>query len=234
MYESDSDWSVTDGGTPPVSPSRRVIEPPTIHDPIWLPTVDICRPNLFIKQTNLTKGKKRLPFMGLFTSAPIRKYDFIGIYRGDFYEEDSDSETESGIPKSAYSINVSGVTLVPEHVDKQKNPMAMANEPPKGTQANVTIIEWVKCKDAIPGRHGKNKDCLMVAFHACRDISEGEELYYYYGSKYDRRSYGRRPYNVGTGCSLARGKIPVEERPGPFLESIGVTSLPNDSYVLYQ
>ena len=257
MHDYESDWSSTDGGTPPKtyspprssptrssptrssptrsSPTRssptRSSEStqrlPSLYEPIWLPRVNLCRPKLYVKQTLLKRGKTRLPFLGLFTDAPIRKHDFVGIYRGDFYDEE-----EEDIPTSAYAMNVSALTIVPQNIDPRMNPLAMVNEPPRGTQANVTIVEWTKAKDALPGK--KAGDVLMVAFHACRNITEGEELYYYYGDTYDRRSYGRRPYNVGTGCNLSRSNIPVDQRPGPYLHSLGVQRLPNDTYVVFE
>ena len=208
------------------------------YEIVKIPKVDIARPKLIVKQTHLLKGKKRLPFMGLFTTEKIRKYDFIGIYTGEFYQEvdDEDDATDVSVPTSPYAMNLSGWTIVPPEskIEGELRPMAMINEPPKGATANVSIVEWVKAEDALPGIETMNEkpaEVVMAAFHACRDIEPHEELYFHYGNKYDRRHYGRRPYNVGDPCNLYRSHIPTEMRPGPFLKRQKVFELPNDSFV---
>lgn len=183
------------------------------------------RPNLIVQQTLLKKGKKRLEFNGLFTSESIPKGGFIGFYSGDFFDE------EDEIPNSHYALNGSGYTVVPpgentrRGVDPLLHPLGMANEPPLGTVANATVVEWSLAKDAIPGIDPKRR-VGVLAIHACRDIEVGEEIYFHYGELYDRRHYGRKPYNVGKGCTISRKSIPEDEKPRNMMLRNNVTSVP--------
>ena len=203
-----------------------------------LPVAPHAHGGLVIKRTLLKKGKIQLPFLGLFASTNLPANTFLGFYSGVFYEEvweEDDVEDPACLPpKSDYSVNLSGFTVIPPNkVNPSTHPMAMINEPPKGTTANVAVVEWSQAKDAIPGLPPKT-NIYCAAMTTCREISAGEELYYYYGDYYDRTHYGPKPHNVGKGCKpLARNKIPKEQRPRQVLEARGVIPK-NDTYIVVE
>ena len=201
---------------------------PPLHSII--PKTRFIRPGLRVEQTLLKKGKKRLPFNGLFTSERILKGAFIGYYTGRFYDEVWDEDDDVSDP----AVNGSGFTVIPDGengplgVDPSTYPLAMMNEPPRGSVSNASVVEWLYAKDAIPGIDPKIK-VGVIAIHACRDIEAGEEIYFYYGDRYDRRHYGRRPYNVGSGCTpMKRQSIPEYERPRHVMLENKVNSVPED------
>lgn len=92
--------------------------------------------------------------------------------------------------------------------------------------ANATVVEWLYAKDAVPGLDPRTK-VGVLAIHTCREIAPDEEIYFYYGDLYDRRHYGRRPYNVGKGCkNINQAHIPQHERPRNVMLRIGVKTVP--------
>ena len=226
--------------------SERISTLPLVHpsspayEQVWFPrNTNLVREGLVVKQTWITKGKnqQRLPFKGLFTMVDLPQGAFLGLYAGRFYEENDDSDDDEtgddAHPPSHYAVNLSGFVVIPpstssssEIIDPETYPMAMMNEPPLGDRANVGIVEWLLAKDAVPGIR-PNAKVLVAAIHACRPIHAGEEIYFYYGDKYDRRHYGRKPYNVGKGCeSISRGNVPASEHPRRFFEDREVYTLP--------
>lgn len=203
----------------PKSPSKE--RPTTL-----VPTRPTIRPGLVVRQTLLTKGKQRMPFWGLFTTLPIPSHAFLGVYHGDFFLNDGleeEEETRSQVLESHYALDVGDVVIVPPSIRPKHHPMGMLNEPPRGRQANVSVVVWTAPSEALPefaGRSGKGK-VLLATMYTCREVEAGEELYYHYGDAYDRRHYGRRPYNVGTPClNLGKNKIHDSEKPGPFLRNL--------------
>ena len=198
------------------------ILPVTITNPF-------VRRGLEARQTLLQrKGRReRLPFYGLFTTVDLPANAFVGYYMGNFYDED-----DPDIPRSHYAVSGSGFTVVPpDHpdggVDPQAFPLAMMNEPPAMTDANVGVVEWTRAGDALPHGGPANAEILVVAMHTCKPVRAGQELYFYYGNLYDRRHYGRPPYNVGRGCpSIPRQGIPLEERPRYVMLAQGTHQVP--------
>ena len=222
--------------SPKKSPKTSIFKLPSVYQ--ILPDPRFARPGLFVHQTLLKKGKQRLDFYGLFTSERIPKGAFVGYYTGTFYDEVWDDEDREEVanppPRSHYAVNGSGFTVVPDGekdprgVDPSLHPLAMMNEPPRGSVSNVFVVEWSHAKDAIPGI-APNTKVGVIAMHACRDIEAGEELYFYYGDLYDRRHYGRRPYNVGAECRpLSTREIPEHERPRNVMLDNNVNSVPED------
>ena len=226
---------------------------PSIYERVIVPTCPYVRkgpyerPGLLVRQTLLTKGRKRLPFYGLFADTFIPKHAFLGYYTGNFYDEvvgdEEDEDVENPPPPSHYAANGSGFTVVPpgegtaRGVDPASYPMAMMNEPPLGTVSNATIVEWLKAEDGLPNAELRpNQKIGVVAIHACSNIQAGEEIYFHYGEDYERpfKAYGRKPHNVGNSCgSLNRGDVPLKERPSNYLRSNKVyRAAKNHVYIL--
>lgn len=211
---------------------------PPLYEPVILPRVPYVRPGLLIKQTQLTTGGKggknaRLPFHGLFTMVDVPAYAFLGYYTGVFYDEDDESRAPSN-----YAVSGSGYVVVPpgEHhggVDPAQYPMAMMNEPPRGRTANATMVEWATAKNAVPGVSPRSR-VAVLAVHACVDIPAGSEIHFHYGKEYDRRHYGRKPYNVGSPCpGFAQTLVPDHERPRRALEMRGIHHVPEGTVFIF-
>ena len=191
-----------------------------------------------IAQTLLTKtvrGKvQRLPFWGLFAIQDIPKYGFLGYYCGEFYEEDDPRLKRPPLSKSHYKFNGSGFTVIPHETDgivsPLRYPMAMVNEPPPGTTANVCIIEWGKAGQAIPQLPPRD-NVMVIAMHATRAIRAGEELYIHYGNGYDRRHYPKvnRQPAVGLPSHVSQYEVPPEEYPRAVMQRLNVRA-PEDSF----
>lgn len=215
---------------------------PNLYERVVVPTTRLVIPGLIAKRTTLRRGKTRLNFQGLFTTRDLPAYAFLGYYTGHFYDEvweDEDvDEVDDPPPHSRYALNGSGYTVIPpgedtvEGVDPRTYPMAMLNEPPRGTSASVGMVEWSKAKDAVPGIDGR-RSVGVLAMHTCRAVKAGEELFFHYGDQYDRRHYGRRPYNLGTPCAINRSRVPPEERPRQAMLRHGVAHIPREeAYVI--
>lgn len=154
-----------------------------------------------------TTSLPRRTFRGLFTTRPIPKYGFIGIFTGEL------TATKPKVLKQytfgslslhgeEYYITPEPIPLLtPPQVDAQLYPMAMINEPPAGTKANAAFVEW-------PAWDG-------VSVHAARDIPAGAEIFVHY-----RRELGTYPR--GTPSHVPQGKIPVHERPEQYLGTRGI------------
>jgi hypothetical protein len=170
-------------------------------------------PELRVARTLLEHGGRRLEFGGLFTTASLPKYTFLGLYTGECL--DSDDEDAAA---SVYAVAPpTGGIMVPRvdsdgRVDPNLYPMSMVNEPPGGTVANATLLDW---RDE------------GLALHATRDISAGEEIYWHYGNLYSRRHYPRN-MTVGTPSTVKNRDIPLDQHPRRFLEARGVP-LPEDT-----
>lgn len=210
---------------------------PPLYERVIVPTSPLAIPGLLVKRTRLKKGKRRLDFHGLFTTHDLPAYTFLGYYAGHFYDEAASSDDEDPAdppPPSHYAVNGSGYTVVPpgertaRGVDPRVYPLAMMNEPPRGTASNVDVVEWTTAKDAVPGVPPSTR-VGVLAVHTCRAVAAGEELYFHYGDAYDRRHYGRRPYNVGRKCDpIGRQRVPAEQRPRQVLLRLGVERIPRD------
>lgn len=199
-----------------------------------VPTTLYARPGLVVRQTLLRgAGGKRLPFRGLFTTVDLPAYAFLGYYTGKFYpeEDEQDEGGPSQPPTSHYALHISGCTIIPpsapgEPISPTSYPLAIMNEPPRHVEANVGVIEWLRAREAVPGIPGSAK-VMVAAVHTCRAVAAQEEIYFYYGTCYDRRHYGRKPYNVGVGCKrMNRSHVPAGEVPRTHMEARGVTSVP--------
>lgn len=163
----------------------------------------MSRAGLYVAQTQLkdTLGR-RLPFLGIFTSRPINKGDFVGLYTGTFrFTGDQEGPVHS---RSQYAMFTSLHVITPPGGTKfnvKKYPMALLNEPPMSTTANCVKRVYTKGSDL--GVASRKIDALGI--HACRHVAADEELYLHYGSLFDRRRYEHtsdgRP-RVGLPCSL--------------------------------
>ena len=188
------------------------------------------RRTLGVGRTLLRDAKgKRLTMQGAFAMDDLPKGTFLGMYAGRFYpEEDSEDEDAQTFPSSHYALHASGFVVVPHPpVTPERYPMAMLNEPPEGVTASVALVEWPKERDVIPNSTS-NERVLCVAMHAARDVRKGEELYFHYGSAYDRRHYPKG-VKIGRPAKLARRDVPADERPAAYFASVGLVP-PTDSY----
>jgi hypothetical protein len=122
--------------------------------------------------------------VGLFAARPLRAGDAIGFY--------------AGIPcceltreQEAFAVDVGGfdAAILPpldahDRVDFELYPMAAANEPAEGCEANMVLVG-----DKIYEVGGNA--CVVLAFYAAAAVEAGDELLWQYGPKY------RRDYPVG-------------------------------------
>lgn len=173
------------------------------------------RPFLEVRQTTLRDlaTGKRQPFNGLFTTRKIRAGEFVGFYSGKWYPSGYEGSDTDYLFGTVCRAEVRPPRRKDRSVDPVRYPMAMINEPPPGTRANVASMEYTKAKNVIGHLKPSTKICA-VAFHACRDIPAGKELFMNYGDMYDRSEYstprGRRRTLAGPMCSRRRMHDPVQ------------------------
>lgn len=187
-------------------------------DPVIVPTVPV-RIGIVVKNTSIADPKGvRLKFHGLWTLEPIPAGAFIGFYMGRaVYAEDGEPVK---VPKNehyAFLSDNSFFTVFPRRKDGKvspyENPIAMINEPPKGSTANCCFYTWTRQKDIIP--YSKSKDALYaITVHATRDIKPGEELFVHYGDYYSRSHYPKWAQTVGRPSYLKRSLL---EKPGTYM-----------------
>ena len=190
------------------------------------------RPFLAVAQTTLKNPKtgKRYPFNGLFTTVHLRKGSFLGFYSGAF----KDGEFRG---RDAYVFSLSNVYIQPTKVkgriDATRYPLAMCNEPPPSTDANVCAVEFSKARGVIP-QLPPNTDISALAFYTCRDVKGGEELFVHYGSRYDRSHYDlykktANPLNlVGRPCKTLKAE---REMPIDMMRYFGLMYVDPECYV---
>lgn len=183
-----------------------------------------------VGQTTLVgKNGQRLPFWGLHAISDIPRGGFVGLYAGNFFEED-----DPQLPKkNAYAMNGSGYTVIPpahptHGVHPFMYPIAMINEPPTGVRANVAIVEWSNGGQGVPGMR-KAEPINMLAIHATEFIPLGSEIFLNYGSRYDRRHYPKGTVVGWAATPIGRSAVPKAEQPRAYLERIGEVA-PQDTY----
>lgn len=183
-----------------------------------------------IGQTLLcTNSGERHSFWGGFALEDLPMGAFLGLYCGDFYDEDEVERGLAVVPPSRYSVMASGFLVVPVGpVTREQYPMAMLNEPPKGTVASVALVEW-PTKGKIDPSCPKSKDIVFsVAMHTTRAVKKGEELHFCYGKLYDREHYPRGS-KVGSPSHIARSEVPLDEVPSSYMSRSGIP-LPSDAF----
>lgn len=145
------------------------------------------RPFLTVAQTTLQHPEtgEQYEFHGLYTGVNIPKGSFLGFYNGRF----KDGEYRG---RNSYVFSLSEMYIHPSktkgYVDPMRYPLAMCNEPPNGTVANVCAVEFSKAKNVIP-QLPSSASISALAFYTCRDVKGGEELFIHYGEAYHRGHY---------------------------------------------
>lgn len=192
------------------------------------------RPFLAVAQTTLTDPdtKERYPFDGLFAGRNIPAGGFLGFYNGNFKDG-----TYRG--KGAYTFQLSDMYVMPKPdrrtgtVSSAEYPLAMCNEPPPGTTANVVQRELSTARHVIPQLPAKT-GIAALGFYVCRDIRAGEELFLHYGTRYNRNHYKAHSNGEVVG---AAGKIKVQfmELPTLMMEHFGLQPyVPPDCFREYE
>lgn len=173
------------------------------------------------------------PFMGLFSGIDLSAGAFLGFYNGKIKDGDYGG-------KDSYVMSNGNVYVKPVKnkgkVDPAKYPLAMINEPPPGTDANVFVVDFSKAKDVVPSLPG-TQDISAIGFYTCRAIKGGEELFLNYGKRYYRGAYPN-PLGitdlsllVGNGCRLTKSK---RETPIEMMHSFGLLYVDKECYVLME
>ena len=209
-----------------------------------------CRQNLQVRTTSIVfpkRGKSRSAERGLFTTEPIPKGGFIGLYAGDFEDaEDNKAITEYTVSNGFFDITPScGEETCRKGVDPRPDagmfPLAMVNEPPSGVTANCVMVDWTEpikvvypltkeLKKYYTTRGGPRWTVHCIAYHAARHINAGEEIFVHYGN-----SYGRK-YTVGKPAFLYKNDwddIEFGEIPRIYFEEHRI-DIPENTYVLTQ
>lgn len=189
------------------------------------------RPFLAVSQTTLkdpTTGE-RYPFHGLFTTVDIPKGSFLGFYSGVF----RDGEFRG---RDAYVFSLSNAYIRPKRVqgriDPMRYPLAMCNEPPVSTDANVSTVEFAKAKGVIP-QLPPASHISALAFYTCRAVRGGEELFVHYGVRYDRSHYAfcdkvKDPMElVGRPCKTLKAE---RELPMDMMRHFGLLYVDKECY----
>lgn len=224
-YKRKTSWKRAKLDRMPSPPKRMPSSP---KRPRSLPTTPLdgrtgaCREGLYAAPTTLTDARGApLPFLGLHTALAIPKGGFVGFYTGTFrYVGDAERAVSS---RSAYAMFTGLHVITPPGGAKRLKaatyPLALVNEPGPGTAAN--LVKRVYSRGADVGVACRDVDAL--AFHACRDVAAGEELFLHYGDVYDRELYEHdaqgRP-RVGAPCTALRvADIPRDELPRAHVAS---------------
>lgn len=191
------------------------------------------RPFLAVAQTTLQHPGTgaRYPFHGLFTTVDLPAGAFLGFYNGVFKEG-----TYRG--KDSYVFSTSDMYVKPKKtrgtVLGAAYPLAMANEPPRGSQANVMVVEFSRADGVVPQLPRKTR-ISALGFYTCRTVRAGEELFVHYGSAYYRGHYDN-PHGVedlvGAPCSIKKAQ---RERPVDMAAAFGLQPyVPPECFVEYE
>lgn len=197
------------------------------------------RPFLAVARTTLTSPVtgNQYPFHGLYATVDLPKGSFLGFYNGTFRHAGERGYTG----KDSYVFTTSNEYIVPKktkgRVDPTRYPLAMLNEPPPGTTANVTAVEFVTAQHVIPQLAPRTK-IAAIGFFACRAVAAGEELFVHYGARYNRRHY-ENPHDlphdelVGKSCTLLKKE---RERPTDMTALFGLSHAHVDPecFVVYE
>lgn len=211
----------------------------------------VCRLGLSLRRTLLTvvdkidkQGRKKLlrfKFTGLFTDEPIPRGGFIAFYQGVVH-----TKKPAAWNRYVYDttdLEGNDVWVVPRMeadgtVDPRRYPAAMVNEPLRdedgeGGEANAMFFEWESGAHVERNMAHSTDEAgrrvpryvKVMAIHATRDISPGEEIYVHYGRAYARPRTGPNRYhrwaleNMGVGTSVSQKTIvAARETPADYLE----------------
>lgn len=195
------------------------------------------RPFLAVAPTTLADPAtgRPYPFSGLYTTVDLPKGAFLGFYNGVFKDGSYGG-------RDAYVFSLSEVHIRPGRprgkkssgaVDPLRHPLAMCNEPPVGTRANVCAVEMTRAKDTLPGLPAKTR-ISALAFFTCRPVAGGQELFVHYGPQYHRGHYTPPPGSdavVGEACYVAK---PERETPMQMMQHFGLLYVDPECYVVHE
>ena len=164
-----------------------------------------ARSDLYVSRSRLSAPNgARYDFWGLYCEHDLGVGDFIGMYNGMWI-----SSSDSFSFGNRYAIECSiGVTVAPpgQRPDPRRYPIAMANEPPLGVEANATMQEFHFGREHvenIPSQH--NEDLFHgVGLIACVAIPRNTEIYWHYGPRY------HRDYTTGSSCRAEANAHPCD------------------------
>lgn len=201
---------------------------------MFQPMAPFCRPFVAVAPTTLVDdAQRRLPMRGLFTTRPLKAGQFLGFYNGTFREGDYKGRDTYVMSTSDFHIRPKKTRGV---VDPAAYPLAMCNEPPNGSMANVVIHEFTRARGVLP-HLPPTASIAAIGFFACRDVRAGEELFVHYGNRFARPLPGRsagskEEYSVGVPCRIKKSEC---ETPVQMMEALGLLPhVDRECYVEYE
>lgn len=172
-----------------------------------------CRPNLYYAQTMLTdQNGTRLDELGLFTSEALPIGSFVGLYTGEWYDEQCYESLDDAerAARDRYAITTSddeGNVIVSPPLqgarpNPMQHPMTTSNEPQEGRQANSILTTYRFLLDDVDTdpdtvddeRH--DDEFVGVGLLVCRSVGRHQEIVWHYGA-----SYARPRYKEGRTCN---------------------------------
>ena len=162
-----------------------------------------CRGDLYVSRSQRRDAAGRqYSFWGLYCHAALARGDFIGMYAGAWAHDTAAFEWGNRYTVQAASMLVSPPGQRP---DPQRYPIAMANEPSAGEDANAALHAWVFERDEVDAPDAVRDDEFHgVGLVACVDIPAHAEILWFYGRSYD----ALRDYAPGRACDAPPGARP--------------------------
>lgn len=172
-----------------------------------------CRNDLYIARTKLCSATgRRLPFLGVFTSKPLKVGDFVGFYTGEWWDPKAYKKLEDRDQRDEYAFGTSDGVIISPPIRTNGRPaptscpMAMCNEPIEHSVANAMIMEYKFLLDEInidpdlvdDERHDNEFTAAGVVM--CRPIGANKEILWYYGKNF------HRGYDAGKNCKSPHKK----------------------------
>ena len=155
----------------------------------------------------------RLNFTGLFTEKPLPRGAFVGLYTGEWVTPRAYKRRDVK-KRDRYAVNCSvderyeevicsPRPLFPRSVNSEKYPMAMANEPGLGKEANLILREYnfsideLQFPNLVPDDL-HDHDFAALGLVTSLPVCAHEELSWYYGADFKRK------YKVGRQSKLPK------------------------------
>lgn len=156
-----------------------------------------------------TKGCVDKDGVGLFATRPLRAGDAIGFYAGRPHAELTRQQERFAVDLGGFDLAVVPPFDANGRINFELYPMAAANEPADGQDANMVLVG-----DKIYEIEGVM--CMVLAFYAATAVEAGEELTWFYGPHYVRNypvgGYPLSPLPEFT-MTIPRLKRLMRERP---------------------
>ena len=159
---------------------------------------------LLVKRTRLVTRNGETREWSLIAKRPLPIGSFVGFYTGDYMASNAESLYAVDLGPGQPTIFPFSDEQKIRSTERDRHPLASANEPPDGQHANMHMEPQDFATEEVEGatshyNHDIAKFFRGLACFTCTDVAAGEQLTWHYGPSYEPHRV-RQGYTAGLPC----------------------------------